>query len=442
VADTIANVEAKGASAVLESARRFDCPTLHEVWVSPAELQEASIAPADEEALDLAITRVSEFHATQLSVILEGWEELESGYGWRTSAMERDVVDEEKESISLGPIKVPVPEERRTSRVESGMLGQRLMPMARVGVYVPGGKASYPSSVYMNVVPAQSAGVKEIVIATPAAPDGSVSPALLVAARKLGITRILKCGGAAAVAALALGIEDMPRVDVLVGPGNTWVNEAKRQLWGTVGLTAYAGPSEVAVLAFPDCDPLVAAADLITQVEHSDDNGALLVVFSQEQARDILDAAKVMVDAAPRADSLRRALAEHGAVVVCSSETEAYQAVNDYAPEHLAILGGEPEEAVTHIVNAGCIALGHWTAQSAGDYVSGPSHTLPTSGAARFGSPVNVMDFLRFQSITSLERDDILELAPTIERLSALEGFPSHGQGAEIRRRLRQSLGT
>jgi histidinol dehydrogenase len=309
-------------------------------------------------------------------------------------------------------------------------------------VYVPGGKASYPSSVYMNVVPAQSAGVKEIVIATPAAPDGSVSPALLVAARKLGITRILKCGGAAAVAALALGIEDMPRVDVLVGPGNTWVNEAKRQLWGTVGLTAYAGPSEVALLAFPDCDPLVAAADLITQVEHSDDNGALLVVFSQEQARDILDAAKVMVDAAPRADSLRRALAEHGAVVVCSSETEAYQAVNDYAPEHLAILGGEPEEAVTHIVNAGCIALGHWTAQSAGDYVSGPSHTLPTSGAARFGSPVNVMDFLRFQSITSLERDDILELAPTIERLSALEGFPSHGQGAEIRRRLRQSLGT
>jgi histidinol dehydrogenase len=432
VATIIADVSLRGEAAVLESSRAFDCPSLDSLWVSEEELNSAEIPPDDLAALELAIRRIQEFHDTQLGVITEGWDELDHGWAWRTSACER-TVRTEQEGISLGPFKVPVPEELKTKKVESGMLGQRLLPLRVAGVYVPGGKASYPSSVLMNVIPAQTAGVEKVIVATPAGPNGKVSPAVLVACRLLGVSDVMKAGGASAAAALAVGISGRPRADILVGPGSIWVNEAKRQLWGSVGLTAYAGPSEVCVALFPGFDPLLAAADLLTQVEHSEDNMGFLVGFSEEDIRGVLDAARVMVDSSARRQSLLTALKDWSCAVICSSEEEAYGVINDFAPEHLALHGEVPAEALASLYTAGCIAIGSWTAQSAGDYISGPSHTLPTGGAARFGSPVNVQDFLRFQTVTLLEKEDIAELSPSIGRLASMEGFPLHALGAQVR---------
>lgn len=433
VAAVIASVEAGGAQAVLDQVRQHDAPGLESLFVSPEEIESASVAPEQHEAIKMAIQRVDEFHETQLGVITEGWESLSYGWAWRTSAVEHPA-DPAAESIQLGPFKIPVPDAAAGAAVRgSGMMGQRMLPMDTVGVYVPGGKAAYPSSVIMNAVPARVAGTPTICVATPPRRDGTLHPAVLVACRELEITTILKAGGAAAVAAMALGIEGMPRVDLLVGPGSTWVTEAKRQLWGTVGLTAYAGPSEVAVLAQADADPLHVAADFLTQLEHGEDNSGMLIVFSDKQAREVLDAMSIMLTVAPRQATLRHALEHESCMLIVDDLEQAVEAVNKFAPEHLAILGSHPELIVEMIERAGCVALGGFTPQSAGDYVTGPSHTLPTSGAARFGSPVSVQDFLRLQSISQLEKEDLALLAPVIKAFAEMEGFPAHGNGVASR---------
>lgn len=406
VARTLAAVRSEGADAVLAHARRFDATDLQGLFVSVQELEMATCTDEQLDALGIAIARVRDFHALQLEVLTMDMEPLPRGWGWRTDA---------------------------TDHEDTGFEGQRVLPLRRVGVYVPGGRAAYPSSVVMNVVPAQVAGTEELVLATPARADGSVHPLVLVACRLLGVQTVLKCGGAAAVAALALGIEGLPRVDKVVGPGNAYVNEAKRQLWGVVGLDGFAGPSEVAVAVDGSADPRFAAADLLAQLEHAPDNVGMLVGSSAEAVAAVVAAAALLLKEAPRADILSESLRAHSVAVVVGSPREMAEALNLFAPEHASLLVSDPAALASELVNCGCMALGPHTSQAAGDYLSGPSHTLPTGGAARFGSPVNVLDFLKIQSVSMFTASDIKELAPTIAALARAEGFPAHAFDAEVR---------
>jgi histidinol dehydrogenase len=399
VAATIADVKARGDAALLDSARRFDAPLLETLTVSDREIDTASVPPEHADPIRLSIERVRAFHEAQVDALMPG-RSSEHGWTWST---------------------------------DDGSLGQRILPVASAGIYVPGGKANYPSSVIMNAVPAQVAGVPTIAITTPALDDGTLSPAVLFAARELGITRLVKIGGAAAIAALALGTESVPRVDKIAGPGNKFVNEAKRQLWGQVGLDGYAGPSEVCVLADETTNAAWAAADLLTQVEHSEDNAGFLVCTSRAKLEEILDAAEAQIATAPRAATLRAALANEGAAFVARDLDEACDIVNAIAPEHLSIAIENPGAVLHKIQNAGCVLLGEYTPESAGDFVAGPSHTLPTSGAARFGSPVNVLDFLKLQSVIKLSRSQLQAITPAIEAFGDMEGFPTHARGASIR---------
>lgn len=407
VARLVEEVRDRGADAVREAVRRFDAPSIESLLVTPDEIEQAEVSEGDLEAIHASIERVREFHDLQLDALTQGWEDLDVGWAWRTAA----VGDDE----------------------ESGFIGQRLLPLGRVGVYAPGGKAAYPSSVIMNAVPALAAGVQDVVLATPPGKDGRIPDAVLVAARQLGISEILKAGGASAIASLALGIDGLKRVDKIAGPGNRYVNEAKRQLWGEVGIDGYAGPSEVAVFALSDADPHSAAADLLTQIEHSEDNAGFLVTLSRDQADAILAAAEEILEGAERREVMRQSLASKGAVIIAADHEQAVRAINEIAPEHLAIVGEEANAVLTEITNAGCVALGEWTPQSAGDYATGPSHTLPTGGAARYGSPVNVLDFLKVQSISNLTDTGLGDLAPTIAAFGQMEGLPLHGAAAQMR---------
>jgi histidinol dehydrogenase len=287
----------------------------------------------------------------------------------------------------------------------------------------------------MNAIPARCARVEEVFVTTPARRDGTLHPALLYALQLAGVTRAFKVGGAAAIAALALGTETVPRVDKIVGPGNRFVNEAKRQLWGQVGLDGYAGPSEVCVLADDTANAAYAAADLLTQVEHAPDNAGFLVTLSREKMSEILAEVERQVTGAPREDTMRKALAGESLAVVARDLGEALDLVNAIAPEHLTLAIQDPEAALAKVRNAGCVLMGEHTPESAGDYCLGPSHTLPTSGAARWQSPVNVLDFLKVQSIAHLTPRDLEPLIPVIEAFGEMEGFPAHGFGASIHRR-------
>lgn len=419
VSRIIEEVELEGGMAVLRHSREFDAPDLGGIWVSDEEISGASVGDEDLAAIRTAAGRVRDFHETQLGVMTHDWAELDFGWGWRTDAT--DVAER-----GLG---------------ETGFEGQRLLPLASAGVYVPGGRAAYPSSVIMNVAPALVAGVGRVVVATPARRDGSVDPAVLTACRELGVTQVLKAGGASAVAALALGFGDseagagLARVDKVVGPGNAWVNEAKRQLWGSVGLDGYAGPSEVAVVADDSADPVWAAADLVTQVEHAPDNVGMLVCFSREMVERVFAAAEELLagESGGRREIVREALREHGVAVVVESREEALSVVNGFAPEHLSVHLEDAGVFAQGVVNCGCVLIGGTTPQSCGDFVSGPSHTLPTSGAARFGSPVSVADFLKLQSVGYLTAADVGQLAGVVEQFAGMEGFGLHGAGARVR---------
>ena len=405
VAETIEDVRTRGDAALLDSARRFDSPTLESVVVSDSEFDEASLTSEQERALTHAGERIEAYHRQQASHLLAGFSVThDRSREWRANGQ-----------FAYG-------------------VGQRVRPLRRAGIYVPGGNAAYPSSVLMNVLPAKAAGVEQIVVTSPARRDGTLPPAVLVAMRICGVRKALKVGGAAAVAALALGTESVVRVDKVAGPGNRWVNEAKRQLWGQVGLDGYAGPSEVCVLADATANASFAAADLLTQIEHASDNVAFLITLSEAKRDEILAQVEVQLTGAARESTMRQALAENSVAVVARDLTEACEVANAIAPEHLTLAVTDPEAVAHHIVNAGCILLGESSPESAGDYIAGPSHTLPTGGAARWQSPVNVADFLKFQSLIHLRADELAELIPTIETLAALEGFPAHGFGASVRR--------
>ncbi|MBV6458250.1 MAG: Histidinol dehydrogenase [Fimbriimonadaceae bacterium] len=407
VEETIRDVRERGDEAVLDHARRFDCPSLSQIAVSEGELESASIAAHLVNAIRFSSARVRKFHQHQIRWLLPDHDPL-WGWSWRVAA-------------SLD------------AEAGDSFEGQRYLPLKVVGAYVPGGKAAYPSSVLMNAIPAQVAGVDRIVLTTPCRSDGLLHPGVLVAARELGISELFKIGGAAAIAAMTFGTESIPRVDKIVGPGNLFVNEAKRQLWGSVGLDSFAGPSEVAVLVDGTANPRWAAADLLTQIEHSDDNRAFLVAWSEDVLQAVLSAVETELVHAPRAESMRRALANHSQAILAVDKEQAIDVLNAIAPEHASVMTADAEADAVRIDHCGCVLIGDWTPQSAGDFVSGPSHTLPTSGGARFGSPVNILDFIKVQSISRLTQADLAELVPAIEAFGEMEGFPSHARGATIR---------
>ncbi len=394
----ISDVKSRGDEALLDNARRFDAPGLQSILVTEQEFDSNSLPTHYGSAIETAAQRIEEFHTLQLAHFTQGLEPEASVFGWSHKGV-----------------------------------GQRVLPLGDVGVYVPGGKATYPSSVLMNAIPARVAGVDQVFVTTPARPDGTLAPAVLEALKRVGVSKAYKVGGAAAIAALALGTESVSKVDKIVGPGNRYVNEAKRQLWGKVGLDGYAGPSEVCVLIDESSNIEWACADLLTQIEHSNDNAAFLVSTSEEAIHAVLEAAERQMGGVPCEQSMREALSAYSVAFIAKDMSQAIDIVNAIAPEHLTISTKNPEVVMAKVKNAGAILLGEYTPESAGDYVLGPSHTLPTAGAARFGSPVNVLDFLKIQSVSNLSYDQLLELIPTIEAFGEMEGFPTHARGATIR---------
>ncbi|HSI71634.1 MAG TPA: histidinol dehydrogenase [Fimbriimonas sp.] len=431
VAEIIEDVRVRGDAALLESARRFDAPGLESIVVDSEEIAGAELPGPHVEAIREALKRITAFHEKQADALFRGWTGVLGEAEHRGA--EGRLADDGGAGIYMWGSGYPgTPKLHSPQKVREGACGQRIMPVARAGVYVPGGKASYPSSVLMNVGPANVARVPEVVVTTPALSDGTLPPAVLFALREAGVSKAFKIGGAAAIAALALGTESVPRVDKIVGPGNRYVNEAKRQLWGTVGLDGYAGPSEVCVIADSEANPAWAAADLITQIEHSDDNQGFLICFSEVDMNRILAEVWEQVKVAPRQNIIRKALGESLAIIAKDPQ-HACEIVDAIAPEHLTIMTRNPDRLMARIRNAGCFLLGPHTPESAADWAVGPSHTLPTAGGARFGSPVNVMDFLKFQSVTRMTEEQLRELAPVIEAFGEMEGFPAHARGTAIR---------
>jgi histidinol dehydrogenase len=422
VKEIIDDVRQRGDEALLDNAQRFDAPNLESISVSDSEVWDVQLGEGLSRAILDAAGRIERFHREQFARLTAGLNEI-TGDSYDSDGIYRfNMPPYGQYGWSLDPL--------RGSR-----LGQRLLPVGSAGVYVPGGNAMYVSSVLMNAIPAACAGVDTIYVTTPARADGTLHPAILYAMNIGPLTvKPFKIGGAAAIAALALGTESVPRVDKIVGPGNRFVNEAKRQLWGQVGLDGYAGPSEVCVLADDDANDDFAAADLLTQVEHAPDNAGFLVCLSRAKLDAILASAQRQLQGAPRETTMRTALAGASLAIVAKDLDEALDIVNAIAPEHLTLAVREPERAMEKVKNAGCILLGEHTPESAGDYCLGPSHTLPTSGAARWQSPVNVLDFLKIQSVARLTPEELQPLIPTIEALAAIEGFPAHAKGASIRR--------
>lgn len=313
-------------------------------------------------------------------------------------------------------------------------LGQKITPLKRVGVYVPGGTAAYPSSVLMNVLPAKVAGVKDIVMVTPPGKDGGVSyPLALVAADIAGVDRIFKVGGAQAVAALAFGTESIPRVDKITGPGNIYVANAKREVFGHVGIDMVAGPSEVLVIADASADPRYVAADLLSQAEH-DPLAAAILVTDSEALADAVDAELARQTALlPRKEVVEKSLSAYGTIVVAPTMADCADIANQIAPEHLELSVADPYALLPLIENAGAIFMGHYSPEPLGDYFAGPNHVLPTSGTARFFSPLNVDDFVKKSSLICCSRAELEKVADQVILLAQQEGLDAHANSVAIR---------
>ena len=391
----IADVRARGDAALIEYAAKFDHAELTDVRVSQEEIDEAfaELEKTDPEfitTLKMAAENIRHFHEQQLH---------------------KNFVVNDKPGI---------------------VLGQKYTPIQRAGVYVPGGTAAYPSTVLMDVIPAKVAGVKQIVMTTPAGKDGKVNPAILAAAVIAGIDLIFKTGGAQAVAALAYGTESVPAVDKIVGPGNIYVATAKRKVFGKVGIDMIAGPSEVCVLADETAIPEFVAIDLMAQAEHDPKATCYLVTTEEGLLPEIEDALDELLEQTARREITEASL-EHGLVVVCKTLTQAFDAVNVIAPEHLEINMSDPWELLGKVRNAGAIFLGPWTPEAVGDYVAGPNHTLPTGGTAAFSSPLSVDDFMKKSSVLSYSFDALETDADAVETMAAREGLWSHGKSVDLR---------
>ena len=318
-------------------------------------------------------------------------------------------------------------------RPDGSILGQKITPIAVSGVYVPGGKAAYPSSVLMNVLPAKAAGVKKIVMTTPAGADGKVNPGTLAAAKIAGVDEIYKVGGAQAIAAMAFGTQSIPKVDKITGPGNIFVALAKKACFGYVSIDSIAGPSEILVIADETANPRYVAADLLSQAEHDELASAILITTCESLADQVSAEIEGFLQELSRADIIKKSLDNYGYQLIASSMDEAIEAANAIASEHLEILTKDPYQVMTRIENAGAIFLGEYSSEPLGDYYAGPNHILPTNGTAKFFSPLNVDDFMKKTSVISYSRQALEQAHQDIELFAAREGLTAHANSIKVR---------
>lgn len=389
----LAGVKQNGDAALMRYARELDHASLKSLAVSEEEIETAFAACEPEflNTLRLAAENIRTFHAQQLH---------------------KDLILTPRPGV---------------------VLGQRYTPLERVGVYVPGGTASYPSTVLMDVIPAKLAGVDEIIMATPPRADGSIAPAILAAARIAGVSRIFKMGGAQAVAALAFGTQSVPRVDKIVGPGNIYVAEAKRRVYGLVDIDMIAGPSEILVLADGGANPAWVAADLLSQAEHDKLASAVLVTDSPALAKAVDKELERQLPLLPRAEIARASIEQNGRIVVTDNLEKALEAANLIAPEHLELCVEDPFRLLGRVRNAGSIFLGRYAPEALGDYFAGPNHTLPTSGTARFSSPLSVDDFLKKSSFTYYTAEALEKEGRRVADFARQEGLEAHARSVEAR---------
>ena len=319
------------------------------------------------------------------------------------------------------------------SKPNGTMLGQKVTPLQRVGVYVPGGKAAYPSSVLMNIAPAKAAGVDEIVMVTPPGKDGKVTPTTLVAAHEAGADVVYKVGGAQAIAALAYGTESIPKVDKIVGPGNIYVALAKRAVYGHVSIDAIAGPSEILVIADETANPRYVAADLLSQAEHDELASAILVTTSQELAEKVSEEVDGFLNELSRSEIIRKSLDNYGYILVADTMEEVIDIANEIASEHLEIQTKNPYDIMTRIRNAGAIFIGEYSSEPLGDYFAGPNHVLPTNGTAKFFSPLSVDDFIKKSSIIAYSQEALGAIHTDIEKFAEAEHLTAHANSIKVR---------
>lgn len=320
-----------------------------------------------------------------------------------------------------------------TSSEDGTMLGQKVTPLEKVGVYVPGGKAVYPSSVLMNIVPAKVAGVDRIIMTTPPGPDGKVNPSTLVAANEAGADEIYKAGGAQAIGALAYGTESIPKVDKIVGPGNIFVALAKKAVYGHVSIDSIAGPSEILVLADDSANPRFVAADLLSQAEHDELASAILITTSRELAEKVSCEVDEFVKRLSRKEIIQKSLDQFGYILLAETMDQAVEAANAIASEHMEIVTGNPFEVMMKIRNAGAIFIGEYSSEPLGDYFAGPNHVLPTNGTAKFFSPLSVDDFIKKSSIVYYSREALKKIHKDVEQFAASEQLTAHANSIAVR---------
>ncbi len=393
VTDIIANVRKRGDAALYEYCEKFDKAKLTALQVTPAEIEDAvaQVSPRFLEILEKAAANIRKFHEKQV----------------RNSFIIND---------------------------ESGIvMGQKVIPVDRAGLYVPGGTAAYPSTVLMDAIPAKIAGVGQVVMVTPPSADGKVNPVILAAAKIAGIDCIYKVGGAQAVAALAYGTESIPKVDKIVGPGNAFVAEAKKQVFGVVSIDMIAGPSEILIVADGKSNPRHVAADLLSQAEHDKLASAVLVTDSMELAKAVQAELEVQIPQLLRADIARASIDNNGKIIVADDLSAAIEIANEIAPEHLELCVDNPFDYLDSIRHAGSIFMGRYCPEALGDYFAGPNHTLPTSGTAKFSSPLSVDDFVKKTQYTYYTASALDKVAADVEYFATQEGLTAHAKSAIIR---------
>ncbi|MBR3305482.1 MAG: histidinol dehydrogenase [Clostridia bacterium] len=393
VSEIIENIRKNGDRALIEYALRFDKAQLTSLKVSEEEIDDAFEA-ADPEfirILERAAENIRRFHRMQL-----------------------------REGFTIeGP--------------DGVIMGQKIIPIEKAALYIPGGTASYPSTVLMSAIPAKLAGCSTVVMVSPPSSDGSINPAILVAARIAGIDSIYKTGGAQAIAALAYGTETVPKVDKIVGPGNAYVQEAKRQVFGEVSIDMIAGPSEILIVADKTASARVTAADLLSQAEHDRNSSAVLVTDSMDFAMDVSSEIEDQIPALLRKDIARASIDNNGKIIVADDIIKAIDIANEIAPEHFELCIDDPFRYLDLIKNAGSVFLGHDCPEALGDYMAGPNHTLPTSGTARFSSPLSVDDFIKKTQFTYFTKEALSGLARDVEAFANVEGLTGHAKSAVIR---------
>ena len=395
VREIIAKVRAEGDAALRFYAEKFEKVALAELEVSKEEMESAWARVSDEykAMLERAANNIREFHTMQLK---DGFE---------------------------------------MKRPDGTILGQKYTPIAKVGIYVPGGTASYPSTVLMNAIPAKVAGVGEILMTTPPDKQGKIRDEILAAAKLVGVDRIFKIGGAGAVAALAYGTESVPRVDKITGPGNIFVALAKKEVFGTVGIDMVAGPSEILVIADSSAKAETVAADMLSQAEHDKLASAVLVTDDKTLANDVAEQIEIQLEKLPRREIARASIDNCGKIIVADSIEKVVEISNEIAPEHLELCVENPFALLPMVKNAGSIFMGHNTPEAAGDYYAGPNHTLPTGGSARFSSPLSVDDFVKKSSYISYTAEGIDSAINDIVMFAESEGLTAHARSAEARRK-------